>query len=419
MAHLPSYRRFRTPAVVALRLACFVRPFCYTREWVDAISPGPNPGRLGPLTDFLELCMASNVNLLVFSAVGLLLPFRLHLALHTLNAAVNAAFGLHPFCAGRLLSSAATAGRAQAFHRWAAVAATSLAPGSMRLVPQSERGQTAAFLLFLWATAGWLLPTLLLLPREQPTQSPPPSAAAPAAAAARQQGSKPPPSLLGGVESLLRLLRYGAGDTVACRAGTAIAGGEAPLRPLAWLQQHGIADVELSAALAALAADALAGMRSFMGQTCLRAYVRRVVGAVPLDQRAHEIFAYFSKYSYEVVERGEVITFEGRYAASVSQAAALVLYTLVGLASTALVLSISLPQVGNWWYAMCLVSPAAGTYYWKNAERTEQFKVKMVTSDDEQTTDIVVEGDDEEIERFWKEMGLMEKGKVLVKGILS
>lgn len=82
---------------------------------------------------------ASNVNLLVFSAVGLLLPFRLHLALHTLNAAVNAAFGLHPFCAGRLLSSAATAGRAQAFHRWAAVAATSLAPGSMRLVPQSER----------------------------------------------------------------------------------------------------------------------------------------------------------------------------------------------------------------------------------------------------------------------------------------
>ena len=28
-------------------------------------------------------------------------------------------------------------------------------------------------------------------------------------------------------------------------------------------------------------------------------------------------------------------------------------------------------------------------------------------------------GDDEEIERFWKELGLNEKGKVLVKGILS
>ena len=28
-------------------------------------------------------------------------------------------------------------------------------------------------------------------------------------------------------------------------------------------------------------------------------------------------------------------------------------------------------------------------------------------------------GDDEEIERFWKELGLTEKGKVLVKGILQ
>ncbi len=28
-------------------------------------------------------------------------------------------------------------------------------------------------------------------------------------------------------------------------------------------------------------------------------------------------------------------------------------------------------------------------------------------------------GDDEEIERFWRELGLAEKGKVLVKGILQ
>lgn len=142
-------------------------------------------------------------------------------------------------------------------------------------------------------------------------------------------------------------------------------------------------------------------------------------GAMPLDQRARQIFAYFSKYNYEVKERGEVITFQGNYKASVSQATALVLYTLISLACTALVLSIAVPQVGSWWYAMCLVSPAAGTYYWKNAERTEEFRVKMVSSDDEQTTDIVVEGDDEEIERFWKELELNEKGKVLVKGLMG
>ena len=31
-----------------------------------------------------------------------------------------------------------------------------------------------------------------------------------------------------------------------------------------------------------------------------------------------------------------------------------------------------------------------------------QFKVKMVSTDDDRATDIVVEGDKEEIERFWK-----------------
>ncbi|KAI3424720.1 hypothetical protein D9Q98_008109 [Chlorella vulgaris] len=140
---------------------------------------------------------------------------------------------------------------------------------------------------------------------------------------------------------------------------------------------------------------------------------------VPLDVRAGQIFDYFARYNYSVKERGEVITFQGTYAASASQASALILYTLVGLASTALVLSITVPQIGSGWYGLCLLSPAAGAYYWRNAERTEEFRVKMVTSDDEMTTDIVVEGDDEEIERFWKELGLVEKGKVLVKGILE
>ena len=43
----------------------------------------------------------------------------------------------------------------------------------------------------------------------------------------------------------------------------------------------------------------------------------------------------------------------------------------------------------------------------------------MVTSDDEKTTDIVVDGDDEEAERLRKELGFAEKGKVYVKGLLE
>uniref|UniRef100_A0A7S1CVW9 Uncharacterized protein n=1 Tax=Picochlorum oklahomense TaxID=249345 RepID=A0A7S1CVW9_9CHLO len=144
-----------------------------------------------------------------------------------------------------------------------------------------------------------------------------------------------------------------------------------------------------------------------------------VEGHMPLDTRARQIFSYFKNYNYTVKSTGEVIVFEGNYRASLGQAAALVLYTAISLASTALVLSIAAPFGGNWWYLMCLISPAAGAYYLKNAERTEEFKVKMTTSDDDKTTDITVQGDEEEIERFRKELDLYEKGMEYVKGILE
>ena len=46
-------------------------------------------------------------------------------------------------------------------------------------------------------------------------------------------------------------------------------------------------------------------------------------------------------------------------------------------------------------------------------------KVKMVTADDDMTTDVIVEGDKEEIERMRRDLNLVEKGKVYVKGILE
>ena len=48
-----------------------------------------------------------------------------------------------------------------------------------------------------------------------------------------------------------------------------------------------------------------------------------------------------------------------------------------------------------------------------------QWQVKMVTADDDSVTDIVIEGDEEEAERFRKELDLAEKGKVYVKGLLE
>ena len=43
----------------------------------------------------------------------------------------------------------------------------------------------------------------------------------------------------------------------------------------------------------------------------------------------------------------------------------------------------------------------------------------MVTADDEATTDIIVQGDEEEIERIRRELQLFEKDMVYVPGILE
>jgi hypothetical protein len=46
-------------------------------------------------------------------------------------------------------------------------------------------------------------------------------------------------------------------------------------------------------------------------------------------------------------------------------------------------------------------------------------QVKMVTADDDLVTDIIMEGDTEEVDRIVRELGLREKGKIYVKGLLE
>lgn len=55
-----------------------------------------------------------------------------------------------------------------------------------------------------------------------------------------------------------------------------------------------------------------------------------VPGAMALDVRARQIFSYFKRYNYQIKETGEVITFEGIYAADRGQAAAVTFYTFAG-----------------------------------------------------------------------------------------
>ena len=147
-------------------------------------------------------------------------------------------------------------------------------------------------------------------------------------------------------------------------------------------------------------------------------------GGRDLDVIARGVAAYFKKYNYRIAETGETITFEGTYQASRGQAAAITFYFFVGLACIALVLSVTNREVfgvevGEKWYGLTLLTPVAWWYYFQNGTRDEQVRIKMVTNDDDTMTDLTVEGDREEIERMRKELGLMEKGKVYVKGILE
>ncbi|XP_071693676.1 protein COFACTOR ASSEMBLY OF COMPLEX C SUBUNIT B CCB1, chloroplastic [Rutidosis leptorrhynchoides] len=140
----------------------------------------------------------------------------------------------------------------------------------------------------------------------------------------------------------------------------------------------------------------------------------------PPNQVAGEILSFFTRNNFSVVDKGETITFEGVMVPSRGQAALLTFCTCISLASVALVLTITVPDVGNNWFALTVLSPLAGAYYWKRASRKEQIKVKMILAEDGTTlSEIIVQGDDQQVEQMRKELKLSEKGMVYVKGIFE
>jgi hypothetical protein len=91
----------------------------------------------------------------------------------------------------------------------------------------------------------------------------------------------------------------------------------------------------------------------------------------------------------------------------------------MGLGSLGLVLSVLIPDLGLKAYVITLLSPYAGIYYWKNAQRENEVTIRMETSDDDQITSIVAQGEKEDLERFSKTLNLVERGKVYIQGIFE
>ncbi|KAL1522704.1 hypothetical protein AB1Y20_017681 [Prymnesium parvum] len=149
-------------------------------------------------------------------------------------------------------------------------------------------------------------------------------------------------------------------------------------------------------------------------------------GGRPVRETAGDIVAFFQANNYRIADASDVIVFEGTQAGQTGRAAFLTFCTFVGLGSLALVLTIFEQAafgegngLGNIWYASTLLSPLAGKYYLDNAERTDRVTVKIVTEDDEMSSDVIVQGDEEEVDRFQKTLDMREKGMVYVKGILN
>ncbi|KAJ9564238.1 hypothetical protein OSB04_000204, partial [Centaurea solstitialis] len=159
--------------------------------------------------------------------------------------------------------------------------------------------------------------------------------------------------------------------------------------------------------------------RSVKSKVVQKTFIREEEIKKGPNQVAGEILSFFTRNNFMVLDKGETITFEGMMVPSRGQAALLTFCTCISMASVALVLTITVPNVGNNWFALTLLSPLAGAYYWKRASRKEQIKVKMTVAEDGTLSEIIVQGDDQQVDQMRKELQLTEKGMVYVKGIFE
>lgn len=97
---------------------------------------------------------------------------------------------------------------------------------------------------------------------------------------------------------------------------------------------------------------------------------------------------YFSSRAYRVAQTNPTenqIIFEGVVRPSLFLAIFLTLLTAIGLSCLALVLSMVVPQKGQWFLGLVLLAPLAGLFYWQRARRIEQVSLKLETAVDSLT----------------------------------
>eukprot|EP00887_Chlorella_sp_A99_P007912 scaffold12.g7912.t1 len=180
LAHRPSYARWRVPTLAGVQLLVSCLPVNWSREVLDAIAPGlaPDTNRwLGCLSLFAQLLMSEltggsggcRIITLVLGPVGCRIPFRVQAPLQLAKVALLLRLAVHPFCGSKFLTRPdIEAGFEGAHAVMAALAGPLVGPEAALLIPPAGAyARKVAVLLMLWALAGWLLPTLVLVPRSR------------------------------------------------------------------------------------------------------------------------------------------------------------------------------------------------------------------------------------------------------------
>lgn len=133
----------------------------------------------------------------------------------------------------------------------------------------------------------------------------------------------------------------------------------------------------------------------------------------PEDSILEELQTYFDRRSYRVATvdaADRQVTFEGFVRPSWFLAIFLTFLAAVGMLCLGLVLSMLLPQGGNLFLGLIVLSPLAGVFYWKNAGRTEQVRLKVEPNPDTEPREsqnlITVTGHRDELAVLKQNLGL-------------
>jgi hypothetical protein len=111
-----------------------------------------------------------------------------------------------------------------------------------------------------------------------------------------------------------------------------------------------------------------------------------LVSEQPEDSLLNQLRQYFGQRAYRVAAidaAANQVTFEGKVRPSLFLAVFLSVLAAVGMLCLMLVLSMVLPNWSMLWIGLLLLSPLAGVFYWRGAERVEQVSLTIKTLNSE------------------------------------